>query len=200
MHSFAQHLVTFGVFVTIAVTNSSVQAQAANQTPATEQKEKTKSDPVSARVEYAKTYLKLSQVELQQVLEANEKVPSTYPAAEIERRKLQVKVAELQLAALQKSGGRGDAVNVHLLQAKEQAILAKQRYLRALESKNRDILYTKLDLERLRLNAELAELRVKTWSDPKDVMELIDNVYWQIDILSDQLADLQSQVDSLKNR
>ncbi|MDG2380108.1 MAG: hypothetical protein P8N76_00400 [Pirellulaceae bacterium] len=182
------------------IANVSSIAQEAKQ-QGTEKKQTTtkqEPNPSEARVEYARVYLELSKVELQQVLDANKRVAKSFSPSEVQRRRLQMKVAELQLKALQQSSGRGDAINIHLLQAKERAILAKQVYLQALENPQRNLLYSKLELERLRLVAELAQLRVDTWSNPKDVLALIDNVYWQIDLLSDQLANLQQQIERPK--
>ncbi len=157
-------------------------------------------EQVDPLVRYARAYLELAEVELRLAEESNRQIPGTHPRSSIARKENHVAVAKEQLRVAELGDKNGDASQVHLRYAEERARIAKRDYQQALEMKNRKQVYSDLQLQRLRLKAEVAEFRVALWSDPDNVLSALDHVHWQVERLSEEVIDLQMQLDELAKR
>ena len=154
------------------------------------------SDDVGVR--YAKACLDLAQVELQLMEDANDKLERTFSQAELEQKRANVRVAEEYFYnTLKLVEGRSATESIFLSQAREQAELAKRRYQRALETRHRDLIYSDLKLEKLRLEAEVAQLRLEVWSDPKNLLSMIEQLHWRVEQMSQEIVELQARVDDV---
>ncbi len=151
-------------------------------------------------VRYARAYLELAQVELQLAEQSNREVPGTHSVSFIARKENRVEVAKEQLRVALLGTIEGDASQIHLRYAEECARLAKRDYQRALEMKNRKQVYSDLQLQLLRLKAEVAEFRVALWSNPQNVLSALDHVHWQLERVSEEVVDLQLRLDELAKR
>lgn len=147
---------------------------------------------------YAETYLELAEVQLEKRLNANKKVPGVYSKREIDRSRMNVAVAKEQLLLV--TAPEGDAILLHAKHAQEQAIVTDADYQRALKANAVFAgTYSELLIKELRLEAEVAELRVAIWSNPKtNVLSLLDHMHWQLERVSEEVLDLQKRVNKLE--
>lgn len=146
--------------------------------------------PEDVRIRYAEVKLELAKVELQLLLDANKKMPVISQPL-IERKRANIRVAEELVRAARRTSESGDATQIHLVDAKEESDLAKRRYMKALELKDREVVYSDLEMKQLQLLAESAQLRLEIWNDPRQTLSLIQHMQWQIERLSEEVLDLR---------
>ena len=153
--------------------------------------------PTSVRTQYHDVLVQIAEVELQIANEANRKTPGVYVAQTMARLKTNVDVAQKlrERAAMD----YGDMPEAHVLYAEARAQLAEKDYLTAVEvSKRNPNSIPELRLEKIRLNAELAKLRVEMWKHPGNVSSLVDHMQWEIDQLSQEILQLHKRLERLE--
>lgn len=147
-------------------------------------------------VRYARAALRLAQLDLERVLEANRRVSGIYPASVVEPLRQVVAIAEEQLQqTLARDGGNLHAI--HLRNAEAAVKVAEADWQRA-QSQNRRLPGTMsdIDLERARVAAEVARLGLtKAISvNPESPME---HIQWQLEELRKEVLRIRSQVEIL---
>jgi len=146
-------------------------------------------------VRFAQTYLKLANIELKKALETNNKSPAAYSAALVERLRQNVKIAEeqLQQARMEREG---DVHKVHLRDAEAAVAIAELRLNHA-HAMNERLAgsYDETELERLQLNAEVAQLRLEKARDPARVSSPNAHLKWQLEQLRDEVLELHIRLE-----
>lgn len=146
-------------------------------------------------LQFAQANLNLAQIELQIALEDNRKVAGTVPDILIERLRMNVTVAAAQVEQALGPSTPG-AMNVHLRYAEERARVARLDFQKAEAArKKQPESITDLQFERLRLEANVASLRLAIWRNPIFLPSLLDQMQWQIDRLGDEIIELHKRVD-----
>lgn len=145
-------------------------------------------------VRYAQASLELAKIELERFLEADKHVSRVIPAIVVERARMNVKVAEAQLEqALHPSPG--GAMNVQVRYAEERAKFSEIDYDKAKEARRQNPKSMReVEVERLRLVAETARLRLAMWRDPVYLPSLLDQMQWQLDRLSEEIIELNKRI------
>lgn len=113
----------------------------------------------SPPVEYAQLYVKLTQLSLQQALQANQQAPNTIPKGQIAVLKARVALAEAWAQAAQ-GNPNGNARDTAVLESQVIEKAAEENYQSALKI-NAISPMNPIALEKLRVKLELARLRVK---------------------------------------
>ena len=151
--------------------------------------------------DYAEASVALAEVELRIARESNRRVPHVFSEVDLERRAMNLAVANDRLNVARTTSEVGTTVPLFIQQAREKAATTARVYERAREMQQ---LYgpsvSELVLERHRLAANVARLRLKVWEDPHHLLSLVDRMQWQIDRLSDEVVDLHKQVEMLQWR
>ncbi len=149
-------------------------------------------EPVAVR--YARASLELAKIELKKLEEQNKKVPRVVPAIIVERAKMNVKVAEAQVEQAIGPSAGGTA-NVHIRYAEERVKVAELEFEKAKEARRRNPdAVIELEVERLRLVAETARLRLAMWRDPVYLPSLLDQMQWELDRVSEEVVELNKRV------
>jgi hypothetical protein len=154
-------------------------------------------DPAVAedlRVRYAEACLQLARVEYERALELLRKVPGSRNTTRIDWLKGNVKVAEEQLK-IARDFEHGSTMPLQAAHAEATAKSAEQDFQRVKQVSERSPgTIPKLQLDSLRLKAEVARLRAKMWRDPTYVPSLLDQMQWQIDRLTEALIEVDQRV------
>jgi DNA repair exonuclease SbcCD ATPase subunit len=147
----------------------------------------------SLEVRYAQAQLRLAEVNLKRVERMNQRVPRSVPGDMVAEYREDVEVAKLRLENLASGKGEND-FQVWLRRAEEAAQSAEAR-LRSGMAVNQRAPGTldALELERLRLRAELARLRLARGQALAD-QPRETQVQWQLDYLSDEVQRLNQEV------
>jgi hypothetical protein len=146
----------------------------------------------SNEVRSARAKLRLAELSLQKAQEANRKVAGTLTTGLIAQYADDVELARLQLQNATRPEGR-DAHRAYLLRAELVRHAADAQLKRATEANGRARgVVSANELERLRLDAEIAQLRVERGQSlidaPPDA-----KLQWQVDLLNDELARVKEQ-------
>ncbi len=146
----------------------------------------------------AEAHLELAEVQLEIRLDANKRAPNAFTAKEIDRSRGHVEVAREQLR-LAMMASDGDAADLHVSYAQSEANVTGGIYQRALKATEADpSAFSQLKLRELRLEAEVAQLRLAIWSNPgTSTLSIIDHMHWQIEQISEEVVDLQERVGRL---
>lgn len=147
---------------------------------------------------FGEANLELAEVELEIRLTANERAPGAFTQRQIDRSRMKVEMTKEQLR-LATIVPKGDATQLHLRHAELEAGLAAGIYERALKAnKDRPGVYNELQIKRLRLKAEVTQLRLAIWLNPgTNTLSILDHMHWQIERMSEELVELQDRVDKL---
>jgi hypothetical protein len=143
---------------------------------------------------YNENALKLAETELQILVSANEKLPNMFPKVDVDRARAIVALAKWRLDHVRKNVKVAEYEN-YLVAAEADAKIAQLSYDTSVAANKRIAnAVTPLDLEALRLRAELGKLRVERVRAAKTQPDLV-MLRWQIQDLRDQIARLTTEVE-----
>lgn len=146
-------------------------------------------------VRYAQTMLALAKLELQRGLQINQQIPGTFTKTAINALEQVVVIDEEQVKALTQPGSA--RVPLYLIAAQSSAKAAQQSLERvlAINQQNPGTI-TQIEVDRLRLNAELSHLALEKARsiNPKNEAQFLQ---WQIDQLRDELLQLRNRMAQL---
>lgn len=148
----------------------------------------------SLEVRYARTALRLAQIEVEELGRENSRVPGVIPEMMLERARAGVQVAEAGLKrALAPSDEKGKSVHTRFVE--EQARLAEQN-LKNAENARRDHpeSISDFEMERLRVAAEHARLRAALWRDTEGRPLNVDRIERELEQISNELIDLNQHI------
>jgi hypothetical protein len=151
----------------------------------------------NVRVQYYEVLVQIAEVDLQIAAESNRKVRGSFPGQTIQRLQTNVDVARKlhERATL----GYGDMPEAHVLYAEARAQLSENNYRSAIKVRELDPnSMGELKLEKIRLSAELARLRLVMWKHPESLSSLVDHMQWEIDQLSQEILELHRRVERLE--
>ena len=151
----------------------------------------------SVQVQYHDILVQIAEVDLQIAAESNRKAPGSFPGQTIERLQTNVNVARQlhERATL----GYGDMPEAHVLYAEARAQLSENNYRSAIKARELDPdSVPELKLEKIRLSAELARLRLEMWKHPESLTSLVDHMQWEIDQLSQEILQLHKRLERLE--
>jgi hypothetical protein len=136
--------------------------------------------------------LKLAETDLQVLVDANRKLPNTFPRSAVERLQQVVAVAKQRVA---QTGKDEDSHASYLALTEAEMNIADADYRTSLQA-NKQIknAVPPLELERLRLTAELAMLRHDRAQHASKVPDIL-LLGWQLDDLREQVRRLGQQVE-----
>ena len=147
-------------------------------------------------VQYAKTNMELAKVELQQAMKINAESSNAVPRLTIERLRSNVSVAKEQLreAELASYGG---LERVRLRHAEEKIRVAKVA-LDSARKQAKDGLVSELELTRLQLRYDLAELSLKLIKNPENFVTLLHHLEGQVNRLGEEILALDQRISKFE--
>ena len=147
------------------------------------------------QVRYADARLQLAETDLQIALETNQRVEGAVPEAELTRLRANVEVAR-ELLDISKEYTHGSTPPAQLTAAETAAKIADLDLRNALQvNAARAGTISAARVRRLRIKAEMANIRVELWKDPYYIPSLIDEMQWQIDRLTEQVIELTQRIE-----
>ena len=128
------------------------------------------------------------------------RAPDNVSELEHKRLKANIQVAQNQLE-ITKQFRHGSAYPNQLVAAQATADLAQQDYQSSLKANERlPGTICKTRINRLKIKAELANIRVELWRDPGAYMpSMMHEMQWQIDRLTEQVIELSQRLDAEEN-
>jgi hypothetical protein len=138
--------------------------------------------------------VKLAEVELQVLVDANEKLANTFPRSAVARLRQTVAAAKLQAANATKSDSASLHENYVALTGAEMHAAALEYQTALAANKSVKNAVPPLELERLKIMAELAKLRNERAQQSTGASEM-DLLNWQIADLRDHVRRLSQQVE-----
>ncbi len=156
------------------------------------------SDEEQLSVKYARASLKLAQVELKQALEMNATFPNLAGFV-VERLRANARAAEDQLQLALKPGKSLEEVQLRYAESRAEGAQLRYEVAKKLKQKNPDAV-PNLELQRLRLTAQVAKLRSEMWRRGEYQPAFSYQSQWQIDMLSDEIIELRKRIERLENR
>ncbi len=153
--------------------------------------------PQEIKVQHAKVYLQLAEIELEQALQQNSQVAKVVPRMVVERLHSNVAVAQEQLTQAEQASTLGP-METRLRHAEERVRLAKANLETMTKAKEKGLKLDDLELKRLRLTHELAKLRLAMWNNPDNVLTLMDHMQWQIDRFGEEILYLDKRLTKLE--
>lgn len=142
----------------------------------------------------AETSLKLAENELQVLVEANKRLPNTFPKAAVERAQQIVEVAKARAGEVGKDADADAHANYLGLTAAEMTV-AETQYKAALAATQQiKNAVPPLELQRLALTANLTKLRHERAKLAGSVPALV-LLSWQLEDLREQVRNLSRQVE-----
>jgi len=155
-------------------------------------------DSASFQIQYHQALVELAELEYQTAMESNRKAAGAIAGWNLDRLKKNVMLSKKLLENAMRDAG-DDMSTLHIVHAKELAKMAASDYRTALESKRLNpSAISAYRLEKTRLTAEIARLRVEMWKEPTSVSSLVDHMHWEIDRLSRDVLDLQQRLERLE--
>jgi hypothetical protein len=144
--------------------------------------------------------LRLAQADLEIALDSNRRAPGHVSGLELKRLEANIEVAQKQLGVT-KQFSHGSAYPNQLFAAQATADLAQQDHRSALRvNKRRPGTIPKTVVNRLKIKAELANIRLELWKDPEAYMpSMMHEMQWQIDRLTEQVIELSQRLDAEEN-
>jgi hypothetical protein len=171
------------------------------QTAIEERETGTHTENSNAQIRYAQAVLDLANVELLLTEHLNLKLHSRVDTFDIARKRDSVLVAQEFLKVAKQRLSEGDAADINLRYAQEKALRARKQYEQVLQhGQNAADSIAHLQLERLRLRADVAELRALLWSRPENAVSFLERLHWRMDRLSEEVVVLQLRVDELEQK
>jgi len=151
----------------------------------------------SIRVRYARAYLKLANADLGIALDMNKRIGGTYPENTAQRLRNHVEMAKKKLQ-YELDGGKIKAHDIHLGELEGARKLAVMNLAKAIAVNNRLAgTVSELEVQRLRLVAEVARLAIARGRDPAAVSSPFAHLQWQLDQMRSELMRLQIRTDKL---
>lgn len=149
------------------------------------------------RERHAALCLELAEIQLEKRLELNRRMPDLFTEEELRRYRMNVNVAKRHLVAVHRDG---DALEIHLQHAREQADVAQAKYRDAMKAVEKmPNVYSKYEMAEFRLQAEIAKLRMEIFEHPENnVLSMMDHVHWQLERVSEEVLELQRRIDKLE--
>jgi hypothetical protein len=192
MKMFVMILVT-ALAASAATAAAQLAVQSAGQLP-----DPAPADPTakeSLDVQYARTFLKLAQLELQRAQDTNRTIPGTFTGTAVDALRQTVTLAEAQLASALNPQANKPAV--FLVNAENNVRAAEENYKR-LEAidRQRPGTISPLALERSQLTFQLAQIALEK-ARAVDPMNHQAFLQWQIDRLREEVVSLRNRVAQL---
>jgi hypothetical protein len=149
------------------------------------------SEPVQVRS--ARTQLRLAEITLMKAQRMNQRVGGAVVAETVAEYREDVEVAKAQLAAAQAGGGENQFAT--WLRSAQAALHAAQNRWQSAVAANQGMpgTFDELEIERLRLRAELARLRLQRGQTLAN-QPRIEQLQWQVNLLRDEVQHLSEQV------
>jgi hypothetical protein len=145
--------------------------------------------------------LRLAQADLAIALDYNRRIGDAVSGLELKRLKSNIEVAKKQLEVT-KQFSHGSAYPHQLVAAQASAELAQQDHRSSLKVNEQlpgTIFATVIN--RLKIKAELANIRVELWRNPGAYMpSMMHEMLWQIDRLTEQVIELSQRLDAEENK
>lgn len=153
--------------------------------------------PDDVRVRYAQANLRLAEIELQIAESGNKEIPAMYSQRSIQQLRNNVAYAKEMLRY--ETGQEEKGLHaVHLQQVKNEAELAEASLAAAVSANKRlPGSFTRLEMERLRVAAEVARLALEKARDPTMTQNPLEHLQWQLDRLRSELSRLELEVDRI---
>ncbi|MCS7467495.1 hypothetical protein NZK35_12650 [Stieleria sp. ICT_E10.1] len=147
-------------------------------------------------VKHAKTQLALAKVELLSAMEINRESPGTIAQLVIERLHSDVAIAEqrFQEAELATVGG---SERIRLRNAEEKIRLAKLKFENGRKLHDNGMV-NELELERLKLKYELAQLSLVLLKNPQYFTTMLQSLDAKVDRLGDEILSLDQRLSRLE--
>lgn len=188
-----QSLFWLTIFILIFYGTSCLTAQS-EQEPVTGREE------TNHLIRAADARLRLAQADLEIVLYGNRRAAGVVSGLEIKRLEANIEVAQKQLK-LTRQFSHGSAYPNQLVAAQATAELAQHDYQSSLKVNERHPgTIRKTVLNRLKIKAELANIRMELWKDPGAYMpSMMYEMQWQIDRLTEQVIELSQRLDAEEN-
>lgn len=147
-------------------------------------------DSVAAR--YARAQLRLAELTLQKAQAMNQKVAGTLVGSMVSQLADEVEFARLQVRSTGQTG-EVDPLQACMQRAELGLRLSEARLRRATEANQRvPGTVQPLDLERLRLGVEVAQLRIESGRSIADASPNA-KLQWQIEMLSEEMSSLRQK-------
>ena len=190
-----------GLLCAVTAAAQDPSGQNTTQQDASQQKSNSSSQQAAAEetqdldIRYARLTLALSQLELQRALETNKQVPGTFTRASLVALEQSVIINEEQLKALTQKGGK--RIPMFLIAAEANAKATQQQLQRVLTINQQNPgTIAPIDIERLRLTAELANVNLEKARsiNPKNEAQFLQ---WQVDQLREDVYQLRIRVAQL---
>jgi hypothetical protein len=146
----------------------------------------------SAEVGYARAQLQLAEANLTRVQQSNKRVQRSVPASIVAEYQREVEVAKKRLEQAT-AGKSASAFQVWLQRAQAEQDTANTVWKNAIAVNSRDPgAFDALDVERLRLRAEVAKLQLQRGQKLVDASRE-DQLQWEADLLDNQLQRLREE-------
>lgn len=147
----------------------------------------------SVQVQFAEAQVRLAEITLKKAQRMNQRVAGAVAAVDVAEYREDVEVAKAQLAAAQTGAGENQFLT--WLRSAQAADKAAQHRLRSSLAANARLPGTidDLEIERLRLRAELAQLRLARGQSLRD-RPPVEQLQWQVNLLRDEVQRLSEQV------
>ncbi len=148
-------------------------------------------------VRYARAYLELAKADLEIALDVNRRIGATYPQTTVQRLRNHVEVAEAKLQ-YELAGGKNNLHDIHLRELEGARKLAEGKLANAIRVNQRLAgTISALEIQQLRLAAEVARLAIARGRDPTAVRTPHAHLQWQLDQMRNALLRLQIRTDKL---
>ena len=182
------------------------EATAAGQ-PSTDDRVEAPADPAAVAtggrdaadelsVRYARMRLRLAELDVERAFEANEAVPNSIGARELERLRNHVDVMRRQVEIAQ-ARPRASARQATIAAVEAARENARGDLAAAVAANQRTPgTVSRVHVERLKAKAELADIRLALCRSPEFELSLLAEMQWSIDQLTDEVIDLRHQIDS----
>ena len=149
---------------------------------------------------YAKTSLRLAQLNLQRAIDANRKIARAVSSTEVERLRQIVNLAEDEVRKEMAAGKeQGASMNVRTASANAKVAIAEWRKAQTANEREPGTV-TADEMERLRLTAELAQLGLARERAAGNTQSVVGELEWQIAQLRQEVQDLRAMVERLAKR
>ena len=166
-----------------------------NFTPAREQQAMAEeSDSLS--VDYSRACLRLAQAELAEALEQNRRFANSVTDYDLARLRLHVRSAQQNVSYAEQGADHSQTIIGHVELQAELAQLDLEA-ARRLRKKHQDSV-SDAQLERLRVYAQVCELRAQLVRNPVSALTLMDHLHWETHRLSEELLLLNRRVERLE--
>ncbi len=171
-------------------------AQNQSQAPPSQATQQTQQDN-NVELQYARTYLKLAQLDLERAQGTNRRISGTVTPAIIDQLSSTVSQAEARVKALEK---HPNAAEANLTAIEVSSRLSAQRLKRAEEANRRAPgAFPQAQLDRMRVANELATLRVERSKMLRNASPEVQ-LAWEVEQLREEMNELRAMVMLLRER